>query len=110
MGSVDGEETSRDSETSPNYSRVAGRFDSEETEAANMLGEEDTLETHLVLSDMLAGWQKSFLSETQVRFQRRKLPQTARKIAFLIGYERLQCKFRRWNSEQLVFHPRLILF
>jgi hypothetical protein len=31
MGSVDGEETSRDSDTSPNYSRV-------ETEAANMLG------------------------------------------------------------------------
>ncbi|KAG5896688.1 hypothetical protein JTB14_002535 [Gonioctena quinquepunctata] len=35
----DGEETSRDSETSPNCGdrRVAGRFDQEETEAANML-------------------------------------------------------------------------
>lgn len=40
-GSVlDGEETSRDSDTSPNYGerRIAGRFDPEETEAANMLG------------------------------------------------------------------------
>lgn len=36
----DGEDTSRDSETSPNYNdrRVAGRFDQDETEAANMLG------------------------------------------------------------------------
>lgn len=36
----DGEDTSRDSETSPNYSdrRITGRFDQEETEAANMLG------------------------------------------------------------------------
>ncbi|KAK0169787.1 hypothetical protein PV328_010428 [Microctonus aethiopoides] len=34
-----GEETSRDSDTSPNYSerRMTGRFDQEETEAANML-------------------------------------------------------------------------
>lgn len=32
------EDTSRDSETSPNY-RVAGRFDQEETDVANMLGE-----------------------------------------------------------------------
>lgn len=31
------EDTSRDSETSPNY-RVAGRFDQEETDVANMLG------------------------------------------------------------------------
>lgn len=31
------EETSRDSETSPNY-RVTGRFDQEETDVANMLG------------------------------------------------------------------------
>lgn len=38
----DGEETSRDSETSPNYNdrRIAGRFDQDETEAANMLGTE----------------------------------------------------------------------
>lgn len=37
---LDGEETSRDSDTSPNYGdrRIAGRFDPEETEAANMLG------------------------------------------------------------------------
>jgi len=37
---MDGEETSRDSDTSPNYGdrRIAGRFDQEETEAANMLG------------------------------------------------------------------------
>lgn len=36
----DGEETSRDSETSPNSNdkRIAGRFDQDETEAANMLG------------------------------------------------------------------------
>jgi hypothetical protein len=36
----EGEETSRDSDTSPNYGdrRIAGRFDQEETEAANMLG------------------------------------------------------------------------
>lgn len=36
---ADGEETSRDSETSPNYGdrRITGRFDLEETEAANML-------------------------------------------------------------------------
>lgn len=36
----DGEETSRDSEISPNYNdrRIAGRFDQDETEAANMLG------------------------------------------------------------------------
>lgn len=36
----DGEDTSRDSETSPNCNerRTAGRFDQEETEAANMLG------------------------------------------------------------------------
>lgn len=32
------EDTSRDSETSPNY-RVTGRFDQEETDVANMLGE-----------------------------------------------------------------------
>lgn len=31
------EDTSRDSETSPNY-RVTGRFDQEETDVANMLG------------------------------------------------------------------------
>lgn len=31
------EDTSRESETSPNY-RVAGRFDQEETDVANMLG------------------------------------------------------------------------
>lgn len=38
MGSVDGEETSRDSDTSPNYSsRIAGRYESDETDAANML-------------------------------------------------------------------------
>lgn len=37
MGSVDGEETSRDSDTSPNYSRIAGKYESDETEAANML-------------------------------------------------------------------------
>ena len=37
---MDGEETSRDSETSPNYvdRRIAGKFDLDETEAANMLG------------------------------------------------------------------------
>lgn len=37
---IEGEETSRDSDTSPNYAdrRIAGRFDQEETEAANMLG------------------------------------------------------------------------
>lgn len=37
---IDGEETSRDSDTSPNYveRRMTGRFDPEETEAANMLG------------------------------------------------------------------------
>ena len=37
---MDGEETSRDSDTSPNYGdrRIAGRFDQDETEAANMLG------------------------------------------------------------------------
>ncbi|XP_069697817.1 putative transcription factor capicua isoform X2 [Periplaneta americana] len=36
---IEGEETSRDSDTSPNYGerRIAGRFDQEETEAANML-------------------------------------------------------------------------
>ncbi|CAB0020378.1 unnamed protein product [Nesidiocoris tenuis] len=36
---IDGEETSRDSDTSPNYveRRITGRFDPEETEAANML-------------------------------------------------------------------------
>nr|XP_012147638.1 PREDICTED: protein capicua homolog isoform X2 [Megachile rotundata] len=36
---MDGEETSRDSDTSPNYGdrRIAGRFDQDETEAANML-------------------------------------------------------------------------
>ena len=34
------EDTSRDSDTSPNYGdrRVTGRFDQDETEAANMLG------------------------------------------------------------------------
>ena len=31
------EDTSRDSETSPNY-RTTGRFDQEETDVANMLG------------------------------------------------------------------------
>ncbi|XP_015429477.1 PREDICTED: putative transcription factor capicua isoform X4 [Dufourea novaeangliae] len=38
-GKIDGEETSRDSDTSPNYGdrRIAGRFDQDETEAANML-------------------------------------------------------------------------
>ncbi|XP_011878026.1 PREDICTED: putative transcription factor capicua isoform X4 [Vollenhovia emeryi] len=38
-GKMDGEETSRDSDTSPNYvdRRMAGRFDQDETEAANML-------------------------------------------------------------------------
>jgi hypothetical protein len=37
---IEGEETSRDSDTSPNYGdrRIAGQFDQEETEAANMLG------------------------------------------------------------------------
>lgn len=36
----DGEDTSRDSETSPNFNnrRITGRFDQDETEAANMLG------------------------------------------------------------------------
>lgn len=40
MNVGDGEETSRDSETSPscNERRIAGRFDQDETEAANMLG------------------------------------------------------------------------
>lgn len=36
------EDTSRDSETSPNY-RVTGRFDQEETDVANMLGESEFL-------------------------------------------------------------------
>ncbi|EFN68385.1 Putative transcription factor capicua [Camponotus floridanus] len=38
-GKMDGEETSRDSDTSPHYGdrRIAGRFDQDETEAANML-------------------------------------------------------------------------
>lgn len=38
----DGEDTSRDSETSPNCNerRFAGRFDQDETEAANMLGKD----------------------------------------------------------------------
>uniref|UniRef100_A0A8D8SKW0 Transcription factor capicua n=1 Tax=Cacopsylla melanoneura TaxID=428564 RepID=A0A8D8SKW0_9HEMI len=40
-GTLDGEDTSRDSETSPNYTqdrtRITGRFDPDETEAANML-------------------------------------------------------------------------
>ncbi|XP_008207430.1 putative transcription factor capicua isoform X1 [Nasonia vitripennis] len=38
-GKIDCEDTSRDSDTSPNYAerRVAGRFDQDETEAANML-------------------------------------------------------------------------
>lgn len=35
MGSMDGEETSRDSDTSPNYSRMITQ---DETEVANMLG------------------------------------------------------------------------
>lgn len=40
MNTGDGEETSRDSETSPNCSerRMARQFDQDETEAANMLG------------------------------------------------------------------------
>ena len=39
---MDGEETSRESDTSPSYAErrmTTGRFDAEETEAANMLGE-----------------------------------------------------------------------
>jgi hypothetical protein len=36
------EDTSRDSETSPNY-RVTGKFDQEETDVANMLGELEML-------------------------------------------------------------------
>lgn len=38
----DYDDTSRDSDTSPNYveRRVTGRFDQDETEAANMLGKE----------------------------------------------------------------------
>lgn len=44
-GTLDGEDTSRDSETSPNYAtqdrtRITGRFDPDETEAANMLGKQ----------------------------------------------------------------------
>lgn len=37
---IDGDETSRESQTSPSLSerRLAGRFDPDETEAANMLG------------------------------------------------------------------------
>jgi hypothetical protein len=35
------EDTSRDSETSPNYARVAGKFDQDETDVANMLGNYD---------------------------------------------------------------------
>jgi hypothetical protein len=43
---IEGEETSRDSDPSPNYGdrRIAGRFDQEETEAANMLGKIQTSE------------------------------------------------------------------
>ena len=39
---IEGEETSRDSDTSPNYGerRMTGRFDPDETEAANMLGKD----------------------------------------------------------------------
>lgn len=37
---MEGEETSRESDTTPPAAyRVAGRFDPDETEAANMLGE-----------------------------------------------------------------------
>lgn len=36
------EDTSRESETSPNY-RVTGRFDQEETDVANMLGKFDRI-------------------------------------------------------------------
>lgn len=39
------EETSRDSETSPNY-RVAGKFDQEETDVANMLGRKNACESN----------------------------------------------------------------
>lgn len=37
---IDGDETSRESQTSPSFSerRLTGRFDHDETEAANMLG------------------------------------------------------------------------
>lgn len=37
---IDGDETSRESQTSPSFSerRIAGHFDHDETEAANMLG------------------------------------------------------------------------
>lgn len=35
---VEGDETSRESDTTPPHYRVTGRFDSDETEAANMLG------------------------------------------------------------------------
>lgn len=40
------EDTSRDSETSPNY-RVAGKFDQEETDVANMLGTSPRTFKHL---------------------------------------------------------------
>lgn len=36
---VEGDETSRESDTTPPHYRVTGRFDPDETEAANMLGE-----------------------------------------------------------------------
>lgn len=36
---VEGDETSRESDTTPPNYRVTGRFDPDETEAANMLGE-----------------------------------------------------------------------
>lgn len=40
QSTIDGDETSRESQTSPSFSdqRLAGRFDPDETEAANMLG------------------------------------------------------------------------
>lgn len=50
-GKMDGEETSRDSDTSPNYGdrRIAGRFDQDETEAANMLGRFNLSQNRLLL-------------------------------------------------------------
>lgn len=50
------EDTSRDSETSPNY-RVTGKFDQEETDVANMLGEYFTLIRAQVLNHITNCWE-----------------------------------------------------
>lgn len=99
------EDTSRESETSPNY-RVTGRFDQEETDVANMLGKYNdslaSLSTECILTFVLFVATSSFIKQFTFSNSVILIANQPRFIA----NERHSIASHRWQSTKCVYANR----